>query len=72
MSGIEETRTGDRGDDGTCKTDRNSEEEEKLAGPLFVPRLCLQRYYFVQQTLSKLKAEQVEFDLRCLRFSKIR
>ena len=35
-----------------------SEEEEKLGGPQFVPRLYLQRYYFVQQMLIKHEAEK--------------
>ena len=42
---------------------KHSDEEETLGGPQFLPRLFLQRYYFVQQTLSKLKAEQVTFDM---------
>ena len=40
-------------------TEKRSEEEEQLGGPVFVPRLYLQRYYFVQQILVKHKAEKV-------------
>ena len=59
MSEKEVKADGDTGDDGSSKTEKNSDEEEKLGGPQFLPRLYLQRYYFVQQALSKLKAEQV-------------
>lgn len=58
MSEKEGKADGDTGDD-PCKTDKSSEEEEKLGGPQFLPRLYLQRYYFVQQELSKLKAEKI-------------
>ena len=39
--------------------EKGSEEEEKLGGPVFVPRLYLQRYYFVQQILIRHNAEKV-------------
>ena len=60
MNEKEVNSDGDTGDDDSSKTDKKSDEEEKLGGPQFLPRLYLQRYYFVQQALSKLKAEQVQ------------
>ena len=56
----ETSRTMSEGNEVNTGTEKRSEEEEQLGGPVFVPRLYLQRYYFVQQILVKHKAEKVD------------